>query len=124
MRYPGKLTYFYEKLGQAIVSAMFCDTPDRMADVFNFLQRAIDNEQRTNANAAFLQDPASRNWFETIVKLIEPSAEDLVHPKGGFFARASRMSLDEKIELNRVVWDLHQYVGAFEGELEPQTLKH
>lgn len=39
----GDLTYLHEKLGQAIDSAMFAETPEAIAGVFEILSRAIND---------------------------------------------------------------------------------
>lgn len=112
----GDLTYLHEKLGQAIDSAMFADTPEAIISVFEILSRAINDRDTWGQSPYVKGNPEAEKWFRQIKEMITPSAEDEKDPaaasRGTYWVLAQRMTRDDKLELARCMWELYHHVGS------------
>lgn len=113
---PGDLTYLHEKLGQAIDGAMFADTPEAIASVFEVLSRAINDREGWDQSPYVKGYPEAEKWFRRIKEMITPSMEDEGDPaaaaQGTWWVLARRMTTDDKRELARCMSELYHHVGS------------
>ncbi len=112
---PGNLTYLHEKLGQAIDGAMFADTPEAIASVFEVLSRVINDYRHWDQSVYVKGNSEAEKWFRRIKELIAPSVEDekdsVAASRGTFWVLARRMTRDDKRELARCMSELYHHVG-------------
>ncbi len=112
---PGDLTYLHEKLGQAIHSAMFAGDAKQIAGVFEILSRGI-NDVLSKGEVPYLENEEARDWLTKIQEMITPSEADRNDPlvpnrAGAYEVRAERMTVDNKLDLARCMWELFCHVN-------------
>lgn len=111
----GDMTYLHEKLGQAIGGAIFADSPEAISSVFEVLSRVFDGYVPWDQSVYVKGNPDAEKCFRRIKELITPSAGDekdsAAASRGTFWVRAQRMSVDERHDLARCMWELYHHVG-------------